>query len=384
MVTVKERTIKNKRYVYVAGSVSYKGQSHRFEKLVGPSNSDPATLKRRTEFFRDLIELKCLYYRFYLTVRSKHLRILDKRLILLIELIPFHFSEYLASLYPSEVEKYRQEFDVRYIHNTTAIEGNTVSLSETGLIMESGIAPRSKKLREIFEITNYGSVLKFIRSYEKGMSTELFLELHRLIQRNIDDDSAGTFRKREVGITGSELIPTPYPLIEEELQDLITWYRENPDDLHPVELAGSFHHRFLTIHPFIDGNGRVARELLNLILRWNGFPPIIIPVREREGYIKALEQGDSDTIKPFLEFIVRQLVRDYWNVLENLFRKLTTEGIAEQFEEVNDEEEQEIIGFLKWQFNLFYELMDTPSDSQIGPESILSLLKNGFPGVTSN
>lgn len=378
MVTVKERTIKNRKYVYVAGSVSYKGQKQRFEKLVGPTTMNAEVLERRTEFYRTIIDLKCKYYRFFLIARSKQLQILDRNLVPLIELIPFHFNEYLSSLYPTELEKYQQEFDVRYVHNTTAIEGNTVSLSETGLIMDSGIAPRSKKLREIFEITNYRRVLEFTRSYKKEMSIDLFLGLHELIERNIDDDSAGTFRKSEVGITGSELVPTPHPLIIEELTELISWCRVNPDQLHPVELAGVFHHRFLTIHPFIDGNGRVARELMNLILRWNGYPPIIIPVREREDYVRSLEEADSGDVKPFLTFIVRQLVIDYWKVLEGVFEELSAEGLSNHFEDVNEEEEKEIIEMFTWLFGLFNELTGSSQKGAIGPGNIMNLLKNGL------
>jgi len=361
MVSIKEKTVKGKKYLYVSTSVTYKGQRKFFEKYIGPKNMNKKQKDRKIEFNIRLLSLKKDFYQYILIARSTNLKHLPQKYAFLLTMISSQYEEWLSNFYPTELEKYRQDFDVRYVHNTTAIEGNTITLRETGLILGDNIAPKGKKLREIHEIENYRNVLQYVRTYKKDLSLNFILKLHKLIQRNIDDDAAGTLRRAQIFIQGSEWTPPPAFEVEDKLQDLIKWYNKNKKKYHPFELSGIIHHRFLQIHPFADGNGRVAREILNFILNKNDYPPIIIPVEERQEYMEGLEKADEGYIQPLLEFLMVQILRDYEKVSIDYF-----EHIKDDFAQIatkwDQEEIDELKNFLQWFFKLLKEFDIKPVD----------------------
>lgn len=364
MVSIKERTIKGKKYIYVSASVSYKGTRKYFEKFIGPKGMNKKIKARGIEFYARLLSFKSEFYRVILIAKSTKLKYLPQSCAFFFAMISTQYEDWLSSFYPSELEKYRQEFDVRYVHHTTAIEGNTISLRETGLILEDGIAPKSKRLREIHEIENYLNVLNYVRTYNKDLDLNFILTLHKLIQKNIDDDAAGTLRRAQIYIQGSKWTPPPAFEVENSLQDLLKWYTKNTKKFHPFELSGIIHHRFLQIHPFADGNGRVAREILNFILSKNGYPPIIIPVEERQDYMESLEKADKGDIKPLLEFLFKQLAKDYLIIAQKYFETLTGE-LDTTFKKFTPEEKLEFANCFKWCFDTLKEVEIDPSDLEI-------------------
>ncbi len=125
---------------------------------------------------------------------------------------------------------------------------------------------------------------------------------------NIDFDSAGKYRRISVGISGVEFEPVPPVFIRDELRDLLLWHEENRGRMHPVELAAGFHQRFEEIHPFKDGNGRVGREILRLMLMENDCPTIYISPRNRELYLKALDSGNAGDKLALCEFIKQSMM----------------------------------------------------------------------------
>jgi Fic family protein len=132
--------------------------------------------------------------------------------------------------------------------------------------------------------------------------------IHYLILKGIDDKNAGTYRKINVGISGSNHTPPHFLQVPEAMSELFTWYEENKHVLHPVELAALFHFKFVFIHPFADGNGRTARLLLNLILMQNGYPPIIIKAdpQDRLEYYTTLEKASVENdLEPFIQLIIK-------------------------------------------------------------------------------
>lgn len=362
MVSVKEKTVKGKTYIYVSTSITYKGERKFFEKYIGPKSMSKSQQTRKIEFYARLLSLKKDLYKVILITKSIQLKHLSKENALLLTMISSQYEEWLSSFYPTELEKYHQDFDVRYVHNTTAIEGNTITLRETGLILGDNIAPKGKKLREIHEIENYKNVLQFVRTYKKDLNLNFILTLHKLIQRNIDDDGAGTLRRAQIYIRGSNWTPPPAFEVEDRLQALIKWYNKNKKKYHPFELSGIIHHWFLQIHPFADGNGRVAREILNFILSKNGYPPIIIPVKERQDYMESLEKADEGDIHSFLEFLMKQLLRDYNKVSIEYF-----DSIKDDFTQKAAEWGQEEIDEFN---NLFVWLAEQLKDLQIEPKDI--------------
>jgi Fic family protein len=270
------------------------------------------------------------------------------------------YSQFLSDLYPSELEKYKEAQNVKYIHHTTAMEGNTLTLREAALIIEDGIAPRGKKLREIHEVENFKRVLRYLKSYKGDISISFIRKLHSLVQRNIDDEQSGNFRRIEVGVVGSNFEPPPAIFVEEELKNLVRWYKDNSDHLHPFELACIFHYRFVQIHPFIDGNGRVARELLNFILERNGYPPMIMEITDREDYLKRLQKADDGDPAPFLELLAIKMITDYEGVIMS-FQKKALKDIAT----LSDEEMGEIFEMLIWFMNMMREFeVDIPPEAR--------------------
>ncbi len=351
MVSVKERTVKGKRYIYVSSSASFKGERKRFEKCIGPSADRNPEMKRRIEFYSDLLEFKSTLYRIYLKAKGTRFTYLPSFYSFYLALIKQLYHDFLSDLYLSEIDRYEREFNIRYVHNTTGIEGNTLSLRETAMIMEDGIAPAGKHLREIHEVENYKRAFRFMKGSKGDISKDLILKLHDLIQRNIDHDSAGNLRRIGVNITGSEWQPTPAILIDAELDKLISWYRENQNNIPPFELASLFHIRFLQIHPFTDGNGRVGRELLNYTLARNDYPPIIIPIERREEYMDDLTLADEGDPLPLMEFLALQLIRDHANVVGSIKDRFTGD-----IKGIKPGEIQEMVGLMIWFFNLIGEL----------------------------
>jgi len=359
MVSVKTRTIKGNTYVYVSATASYRGERKTFEKMVG-RKTDDKPITERIEFYSYLMSFKADLYRMYLQMRDTKLLHLSRECAMFLVLLPSFYRRYLANLYPSELEKYRRNFDVRHIHNTTAIEGNTITLKETAMMLDHNLSPRSKELREIHEIENYTRVLHHARGHKGKISKRFILKLHELIQRNIDDNTAGNFRRINVGISGSKWEPGPAIFVEEEIDNLLKWYENEKKRMHPFELAGIFHHRFCQIHPFVDGNGRMARELHNFILVKNGFPPITVPVERRDEYMDYLERADEGDMVPLLRFFFELLVYDYVRVVMDAIMQ-EREKISTVVKDMDPElptvpEMGEFLNVVIWFFGLLGEL----------------------------
>lgn len=359
MVSVKERTVKGRKYLYISATSSYKGKKKRFEKSLGPKGMDQKELERKTEFYTDILDLRATLYKVYMEAKDTEYRYLPMFYSIYLSMIRNFYSSYLSELYPSELEKYQEDLRIKYVYNTTALEGNTLTLRETALVLEDGIAPKGKRLREIHEIENFKRLDRYMRSYKGQMTMDLIKKVHSFVQRSIDDEQAGNFRRIEVGVVGSRFEPPPAIFVEEEIQELIDWYNDNPDDLPPFELASLFHYRFVHIHPFIDGNGRVARELLNFILERNGYPPMIIEVEDREDYLKRLRIADEGNPRPFLELLAIKMITDYESVILS-FQKRAVKGM----EELSQDEMGEIMSTLMWFLSLMKEFeVELPADA---------------------
>ncbi len=221
--------------------------------------------------------------------------------------------ESTRSIYSSQPEETRtnryEAFVSGFTHDSTAIEGNTLTLQETASILFERIAPPSKELREIYEIINHREAFDHILSYKENVSRELILELHALVMKEtLGDDlvsQIGRYRLVQVFIRGVEWMPPAPEDVPQDMKELLSWYTRNKQTLHPLVLASYFHIGFETIHPFVDGNGRVGRLLMNFILHRNGFPMVNIPNRRKLEYYRCLERAQNDgDLRPFVEFML--------------------------------------------------------------------------------
>jgi len=219
----------------------------------------------------------------------------------------------------SAVRKLQQQMQIHYIYNSNAIEGNTLKLRETQLIIEEGSTIQGKTLREHLEARNHPKAIEYIERIKcKELKIQQILSLHQIIMKAIDKD-AGRFRTTEVRIAGANHIPPPAYEVGFRIKDLVDWYNRNPDELRPIELGAVFHHRFVHIHPFRDGNGRIGRLLMNLILLRNGYPMTVILNTDRKKYFDALGRADNGDPVPFVNFVagmVEQSLDIYLRALE--------------------------------------------------------------------
>ena len=201
-------------------------------------------------------------------------------------------------LSPAEVAAMREEFLVEHTHNSTAIEGNTLTLQETALVLQ-GITIDRKPLRDHLEVVGYRDAYEYIEELAKEnrpLSEHDILSLHALVLADRREDR-GRWRRVPVAIAGALTTPVQPYLIEPMIANLLTEMQTIYDKLHPVEQAALFHLRFEGIHPFIDGNGRTGRLLMNLQLIRAGLPPVNIKFADRRRYYEAFNDY-AQTGKP--------------------------------------------------------------------------------------
>lgn len=211
----------------------------------------------------------------------------------------------LRPLSNDQAKAIKEHFKIGLTYSSNALEGNTLTLIETKVIIEDGLTIGGKTLREIDEVTGHTKAYDFIFDIvtNNNITLQDILNIHKLFYQNIDPDNAGSYRVKKVFISGMDItLPDPSKLnllminFEKELQDLSS-------KLHPIELAATIHNKFVTIHPFLDGNGRTARLLMNLILLKNGYSITIIPPIYRAQYIACAYQGNKGNQIPFINLL---------------------------------------------------------------------------------
>ena len=211
---------------------------------------------------------------------------------------------------PALVTQLKEALLVEYTHSSNAIEGNTLTLGETRMIIEDGITIGGKSVREHLEARNHPKAIMYLEELvaEGRAATDAdVLLLHKLVLEGIDE-SAGKYRQWGVRISGSTFTPPPSHDVPTLVANLLEWLRLNPDEQSPVELAAQLLHKFSQIHPFSDGNGRVGRLLMNLVLIRSGYPFITnISYRERARYLNSLQEADLGNTRRLVELVARSV-----------------------------------------------------------------------------
>ena len=218
-----------------------------------------------------------------------------------------------------ELKKLNDEFVVEYTYNSNAIEGNTLTLKETGLVLQ-GLTIDKKPLKDHLEVIGHKEAFDFICDLAKNKAelTESYIkQIHYLVLSNLPTDR-GVYRKVPVRILGAKTMPVDPYLIEPKIQDLLIWYKESKDNFL-IKLA-KFHIQFESVHPFIDGNGRTGRLLVNLELMKMGYPPIDVKYKDRMAYYNAFDayhtRGDLVPMaKLFGKYLV-EMLRTYSKILD--------------------------------------------------------------------
>ena len=210
------------------------------------------------------------------------------------------------------LENRYEAFSALFTYNSTAIEGNTLTLQETTRLLFQNIVPSGKSLREINETINHKKAFDYILDYKEDITKEFILELHKLVVTNTLkpelNSQIGRYRNVQVFITGVLWFPPKPAEVHQRMTSLLTWYTKNKKKLHPLILASYFHSEFEKIHPFVDGNGRVGRLLMNFILHKNKYPMINIPNSIKYKYYETLEKAQTkNNLKPIVKFMIEVL-----------------------------------------------------------------------------
>lgn len=203
-------------------------------------------------------------------------------------------------------------FLVELTYTSNAIEGNTLTRAETALVVEKGLTIGGKSLKEHFEASNHAHALAWVKLQVSKSICEIsentILQIHKYILEAIDDENAGHYRNIPVRISGSPVIlPNPRK-VPDLMSEFMAWLHSSTQN--PIELAALAHYKFVTIHPFVDGNGRTARLFMNLILMIYGYPPAIIRPEDRLEYIKSLETAQmGGALDKYMALISRAVDR---------------------------------------------------------------------------
>jgi Fic family protein len=208
------------------------------------------------------------------------------------------------------VQSLREKLFLEWTYNSNAIEGNTLTINETKVVLE-GITVGGKTMREHLEVINHQEAIFYVEDIvrkEEQLSEWQIKNLHRLVLKGIDDQYAGAYRDQQVFISGATHTPPPPLKIQDEMDALMNWYNKEAQELHPIVRGAMLHSVFVGIHPFIDGNGRTARLLLNLELMKAGYPPIIIRVENRLAYYNALDKANAlEDYEDFIELVAKEV-----------------------------------------------------------------------------
>ena len=243
-----------------------------------------------------------------------------------------HDLDALRPLPAAAVRRLQEQLTLEWIYNSNAIEGNTLTLQETRLILETGLTIGGKSLREHFEVINHRAAIAYVESLVQEatpVSPFHVRQIHRLVLAQIDDASAGQYRQLPVRIAGATHAPPEAWEVAGLMTEWGDWLAADASALHPVEQAALAHHRLVAIHPFIDGNGRTARLVMNLLLMRAGYPPTIIMKTNRRQYYQVLAQADAGKPAPFVNFVGRAVERSLTLFLDACTRRTQPPPAAE-------------------------------------------------------
>jgi len=220
----------------------------------------------------------------------------------------------LRPLPPSAVRKLKEQFEIEMTYNSNAIEGNSLTLKETYLVIHEGLTIKGKPLKDHLEAKDHHEALEFLyeivqHDSHPTLSEHLIRTLHQLVMKKTDEEFAGKYRNSNVFIGGADHIPPDALLVPAEMKKLINWFVREIKHLHSIELASLLHHKLVYIHPFFDGNGRTSRLSMNIVLMKSGYPLVLILKNDRKKYYQALEKADKGNYIALVKFIAQAVER---------------------------------------------------------------------------
>jgi len=290
MVIVKKKVVKQQTYYYLEHSIRKGKQVQKKEIYLG--SKIPRNIQEIKKNFLDEI------------YREKWYRDADR--------IKERYLKEHKTMPKSVREKELQSFATKFTYDTQRIEGSTLTHRETADLLERGITPKRKPLSDVKEAEAHRDLLYEILKLGKDISLQVILDWHWKLFHVTKSGIAGKIRKYQVLISGSKFMPPSPVEIYPMLTEFFKWYNKSKGMLHPVELAAIAHLKFVTIHPFGDGNGRISRLIMNFILNKKKYPMFDIPYEDRNSYYNALQRSQlrkEDRI--FIQWLVKRYIKEY-------------------------------------------------------------------------
>ncbi|MHA2100189.1 MAG: Fic family protein [Candidatus Kariarchaeaceae archaeon] len=292
MVYLKKLKKKNRFYYSLEHSFRKDGKIQKLRKNLGPEI--PSNLEElKSQFFREIYE---------------------EIWFINLDLIQENFFEDIRNLPQIEIKKRMENFGIRFTYNSNRIEGSSLKLRDTQLLLGDNISPPNKPMKHIIEARAHQKVFYDILEYDGHLHDDIVLKWHYDLLNETEIEIAGVFRVHPVEIKYSSVTPPHHHDLPELLSDFFDWVQTNIDtlSLHPVELAALVHQKFVTIHPFSDGNGRISRFMQNYILNKFNFPMLIIDYKVRRSYYNALERSNlKDDPYIFVQWFFRVYLKAY-------------------------------------------------------------------------
>lgn len=231
-----------------------------------------------------------------------------------IETIRLNYSKILKKLPKLNFKDLLDRFTANFTYESNALEGNSLTLKDVAIIISENVSIKGKDLREIYETRNSRKVVELIIKNKFKVTEKDIIQMHKMLVKDIDVQIG--YKKFPNIIIGKRIKTTPPEKVESEIKKLISWYKNNKNKVHPLKLVSLFHGKFEQIHPFEDGNGRVGRFLINVILINNKYPPLIIRKSQRIAYLTALEKFDKKHFDTLERFILKRFKETYKKFFE--------------------------------------------------------------------
>lgn len=295
MVYHETRSVNGKTQNYLVHSQRSKNKINKKSKFIGYGKISPKEIEKQKQQFLTEITLE------------KKSDNLTKNQLVKIENLRQKYNTQINKLQKEELAQFEKSFFTELTYNSNAIEGNTLSLEETSLIINEGLTPEGKTLREIYEAKNHREAIEFIKNFKGDLSEELILKIHSIILKNVSKRFAGKYRQTNVKIFGSNVKLPRHQIVPQLIKNLIYWYKKNKSKYSQFELAILTSMKFVTIHPFVDGNGKVSRLIMNFLLNKKNYPWINIYNKQRAKYLKAVRKANDEDYTEIFPLLIQTL-----------------------------------------------------------------------------
>ncbi len=310
---IKEKIIKKKKYYYLAESFRLPdGRVKSIEKIIEKRAPLKELKGKYSDFF---VNRKKEIFSEFALGKYKTASIFNKLEFKKIEDIKIDYQRTIKSFSKSQLKDVLDRFIANFTYESNAIEGNSLTLKDVAIVMFEKRAIEGKDLREIYETRNSRPLMDLLVKKKFDVSEKDIIKMHKMLMNDMDERTG--YKQIPNYITGSSVKLTPPEKVKEEMGALIDWYEKAIERMHPIQASALFHGKFIKIHPFEDGNGRVGRFVSNAILINNDYPPFIIRKSQRDAYIKCMQ----DFFNGYTENLERLFLRKYKDTYRKFFEE---------------------------------------------------------------